>query len=133
MIGIKFTYNFVKLLIIFFFTILNIIVIYLYNICLFIYCTTGRGLLLRGTWMHDQEVRRRLRIYYGNFRTFPRIHQALGWMYDSAALQSGHRGLDFQRLCAEAGVSRLCSTRWCYENTCSLLHLWVNHSFFFKY
>lgn len=82
-IGIKFTCNFVKLiapnhiLSYNFKYHCNICIQYILK-CLFVYCTTGRGLLLRGTWMHDQEVRRRLRIYYGNFRTFPRVHQALG-------------------------------------------------------
>lgn len=61
--------------------------------------------------MHDQKVGRRLCVYHGDLRTIPGVHQALGGVYDSTALQSGHRGIDFQRLRAEAGVPGLHAAR----------------------
>lgn len=86
-------------------------------------CITGRRLLLRGARVHDQKVGRRLRVYHGDLRTFHGVHQAVGRVHDSATLQPGHRGLDFQRLRPEAGVPRLHATGRRHENTRCLLHM----------
>lgn len=84
--------------------------------------STGGRLLLRGTGMHDIQIRSRLRVHNGDVWPVYSFHATVGGVHDRPTVFASHRRPHVQPVRAETNVHRLRSARRVDATAGRLLH-----------